>query len=62
MFLRMYEQIRQMEWKMTQDRIKMLEDALRPFSIMAGELFARNWCSDDVVLSFEWEGQVTRLT
>ena len=28
MFLRMYEQIRQMECKMT-DRIKMLEDALQ---------------------------------
>ena len=46
MFLRMYEQIHQIECKMTQDRIKALEDALRIKATMIelGEKIA--WGSD----------------
>lgn len=43
-------------------RIERLEVALRPFSVMAGEMFARNWNNSDVAISFVREGVPIRLT
>lgn len=43
-------------------RIERLEAALRPFSVMAGEMFARNWNNSDVAISFVREGVPIRLT
>ena len=47
---------------MTQDRIKALENVLRPFSRVAGEMFARNWTRDDVAILFDGECEEIRLT
>lgn len=44
------------------DRIKALEDALRPFSRVAGEMFARNWNRDDVAILFDGGCEEIRLT
>lgn len=46
---------------MTTERIKALEDALRPFSRVAGEMFARNWNRDDVAILFDGECEEIRL-
>lgn len=43
-------------------RIERLEAALRPFSIMAGEMFARNWNKDGVAISFVGKDGPIRLT
>ena len=43
-------------------RIERLKAALRPFSIMAGEMFARNWNKDGVAISFVGKDGPIRLT
>ena len=43
-------------------RVKALEEALRPFSELAGELFARNCNRGDVVVSFDKPSELHRLT
>ena len=43
-------------------RIERLRAALRPFSIMAGEMFARNWNKDGVAISFVGKDGPIRLT
>ena len=44
------------------DRIKALEDALRPFALVAGEMFARNWNRGDVAILLERDGEEVSLT
>lgn len=39
-----------------------MREALRPFSIMAGAMFARNWNKDGVAISFVTENGPVRLT
>lgn len=47
---------------MSQDRIKAMEDALRPFSRMAEAMFARNWNRDGVAISLVEKDGPIRLT
>ncbi len=42
--------------------IDRLRAALKPFSEMAGELFARNWNNDGVVVALDNPGDSHRLT
>lgn len=41
--------------------VDRMAEALRPFSDMAGELFARNYNREDQVLGFEFDGQRVTL-
>lgn len=44
------------------DKIVALVKALEPFKAMSGELFARNWNKDDVVIALDNPGDPRRLT
>lgn len=42
-------------------RIRELEEALLPFSEMAGELFAKNWNNDEIAMSVNRDGKCSKL-
>lgn len=44
------------------DKIAALVEALEPFKVMSGELFARNWNKEDVVVALDNPGDPHRLT
>lgn len=50
------------EAKALRARVADLEAALKPFSDIAGEMFARNWNKEQIVLALDTPERVNRLT